>query len=100
MLDQLTRATFEPLLGKRFVALMTEGQTVEMELIEARALPVHPGSKGPRREPFSLVFRGPRKFVLPQCIYHMEQAALGTVEIFLVPIGPDESGQRYEAIFN
>jgi hypothetical protein len=29
----------------------------------------------------------------------MEHAAIGTFELFLVPIGPDREGMRYEAIF-
>jgi hypothetical protein len=29
----------------------------------------------------------------------VRHAQLGAMEIFLVPIGPDEGGMRYEAIF-
>jgi len=29
----------------------------------------------------------------------MEHPGIGTFELFLVPIGPDEKGLRYEAIF-
>jgi hypothetical protein len=102
MLDALTRATFVPLLGKRFLLHDGDEKTVEIELIEAQALPVHPGRDGKtfRREPFSLLFRGPKQFVLPQRIFTLEQETLGRVDIFLVPIGPDDVGQRYEAIFN
>ena len=71
-------------------------------MIAAARLPVHPGrgSQLRKAEPFSLMFRGPKNFVLPQCIYSLEQETLGTAAIFLVPIGPDEMGQCYEAIFN
>jgi hypothetical protein len=102
MLDQFTHASFGPLMGKRFRVHASEGKTIEMELIEAAKLPVHPGRGGQaaRREPFSLLFRGPKEFVLPQRIYPVEQETLGKAEIFLVPIGPDEIGQRYEAVFN
>jgi hypothetical protein len=37
---------------------------------------------------------------VPQGIYKLENEKLGALEIFLVPIGPDEKGMRYEAIFN
>lgn len=37
---------------------------------------------------------------LPQATYRIENANLGVLEVFLVPIGPDESGMRYEATFN
>jgi hypothetical protein len=76
-----------------------ENAEVDVELIEASDL-------GPaavvarRRRTFSLVFRGPREPVLPQRIHGLKHAALGELEIFLVPIGPDRVGMRYEAIFN
>jgi hypothetical protein len=37
--------------------------------------------------------------VLPQATYPVEHDELGRMEIFLVPIGPDGSGMRYEAVF-
>jgi hypothetical protein len=46
------------------------------------------------------VFRGPAEVVLPQKIYPLEHEALGKLEIFLVPIGPDEAGMCYEAVFS
>ena len=38
--------------------------------------------------------------MLPQGTYKVEHEKLGTLEIFLVPIGPDKEGLCYEAIFN
>ena len=46
------------------------------------------------------MFRGGGDVALPQRTYRMEHAEIGTFEIFLVPIGPDEKGLRYEAVFN
>ena len=102
MQDQFTKATFGSLVGERFRLHVSAGTTVEVELIEALGLPDRPrrGGQAPVREPFSLVFRGPREFLLPQRIYAIQQAALGTAGIFLVPIKPDDLGHRYEAIFN
>jgi hypothetical protein len=37
--------------------------------------------------------------VLPQQIRRVEHPSLGSMEIFLVPIGPDASGMQYEAVF-
>lgn len=101
MQDNLTQALFEPLIGTSF-RLQAGAKVLELALIQADKLPVHAGRGGkmPKREPFSLVFRGPREFVLPQQMYALEQDTLGRVEIFLVPIGPDEVGQCYEAVFN
>jgi hypothetical protein len=54
-----------------------------------------------KRQAFSLLFRGPAKPILPQAIYPLENAGLGRLEIFLVPLGPDaEGGARYEAVFS
>jgi hypothetical protein len=52
-----------------------------------------------RRQPFSLVFRGPRVPLLPQRIYRLEHDRMGALELFIVPLGPDGDGLRYEAIF-
>ena len=52
------------------------------------------------RVPFSLLFRGQPDSVLSQGIYRMNHADIGALELFLVPIGPDAEGMRYEAILN
>jgi hypothetical protein len=76
----------------------SEGATQELRLIEANALGA--GSGAPAgRAPFSLVFRGPREAALAQQIHPLEHAELGVLELFLVPIGPDALGLRYEATF-
>ena len=90
MLGSLTHAHFAPLLGEVFVA---EG--AELELTE-----VEPLASTARGDGFSLLFRGPRAPLLEQRIYGLEHARLGRLEIFLVPIGPDAKGQRYQAIFS
>ena len=64
-------------------------------LIDTRGLPKH--STG--REPFSVVFRAPATPVLAQMIRRLEHPELGAFELFLVPIGPDDVGMRYEAVF-
>jgi hypothetical protein len=64
-----------------------------------RLLERHPG---PRQQPFSVYFRGPRTPVLPQRIYRIEHHGMGSFDLFLVPIGPDPKGgwMVYEAVFN
>ena len=37
---------------------------------------------------------------MPQLIYSLEHATLGTLEVFLVPVGPDAVGMRYDAVFS
>jgi hypothetical protein len=95
MLDRLTAADFAPFLDRTF-ACEAAGSTVALHLGSATEL--GPPRAGQLRAPFSLVFRGPPS--LPQGIYRIEHPALGPLDIFMVPIGPDARGPRYEAIFN
>ena len=57
------------------------------------------GPDGAERRQFSLLFRGPVDPFLPQRTYRLEHAELGALDVFLVPIGPDSEGMRYEAVF-
>ncbi len=71
-------------------------------LCEATALRTHdyPG-RAPNRRAFQVKFRHPLgPGFLPQRIYPWRNAVLGRIEIFLVPIGPDAEGFRYQALFN
>jgi hypothetical protein len=95
-LSELTRSSFEPLLHGRF-ALRLEDQSLELELVELKALGCARASK---REPFSLIFRGPREHWFRQGTYPVQHPQLGTQALFLVPVGPDASGRmQYQAIF-
>src|SRR5436309_3177 len=84
--------------GESFRLLCDDGSTLDLELVSFTPGPVPPGDAG-GRAPFSLVFRGPLEPVLPQRIYRFEHDELGSFELFIVPLGPDESGMRYEAVF-
>ena len=64
-----------------------------MELIEAS--PTGPETQ----ESFAVLFRGPQQPILPQAIYRLEHPRMGSLDLFLVPIGPDDTGMRYEAVF-
>jgi uncharacterized protein DUF6916 len=97
MLDSVTKEIFAPLVGSTFQIRLNPQETVPVELAEISEFPDY---EGPRRAPFSLVFRGAHRFVLPQRIYQLEHEKIGPMEMFLVPIGPDQKGMRYEAVFN
>lgn len=94
MLEDFGVGTFSGRLGSSFRVYPDDSSPLEMELISAIEL----GDSSGR--PFSIVFRGPQDVLLPQRIYRMEHAEIGSFELFLVHIGPDEEGLRYEAIFN
>ena len=92
MLETFTRSTFSPYLGQRFRLLLDDAHRLDVELVEATGV-------GEGR-PFSIVFRGPKDPRLPQRIYRFEHDGLGAFDLFIVPIGIDERGVRYEAVFN
>ena len=96
-LKQLTRQTFDELVNQRFQVALAQ-EPIELELIECKSLGSGPQGEG-GREPFSLVFRGPAGPILPQRIYPLAHSSIGTIEIFLVPLGPAQDGLGYEAIF-
>ena len=98
MLDQLTVERFAALLHQTF-RVRLDDLALDLELVEAQGLKSHGRSAG-NRQPFSILFRGPLRPILPQRVYPLDHPALGVLEIFLVPVGPDDIGQRYEAIFN
>jgi hypothetical protein len=96
MLETLTKEWWSEYLGGSF-ELSDDGRgTIIMMLAEITGL--GHGALG-RRDPYSLVFRGPASPVLPQRIYRFRHERMGDLELFLVPIGPDGEGMRYEAIF-
>ena len=96
MLESFTVHMFSGHVGETFHVRPDASDPLEVELVSATGL----GEERARGRPFSIVFRGPGDVVLPQSIYRMEHAEIGAFDIFLVPIGPDEAGMRYEAVFN
>ena len=54
-----------------------------------------------RWESFALRFVGTSDAPLAQGTYVLEDDELGSLELFLVPLGPDaDGGPRYECVFN
>jgi hypothetical protein len=97
MLDTVTIDTFRPHLGEIFRVIVGDEQ-MRVKLTEVS--PWGPeASKGRPRVPFSLVFHTVPEAVVPQAIYRVESDAMEPMELFLVPLGPDERGMRYEAVF-
>ncbi len=93
-------AQFVGSVGTKFRVSWGTEESAEFELIEAT-----PSSKAVRkgapREPFSLLFRAAStQFYLPQGIYQFEHPNHDTLHIFLVPIGPDERGMCFQAVFS
>jgi hypothetical protein len=104
MLERLQSSDFEPYLQHGFelhLHLAGDQPAIvrSLELIEVTQSRYLPPSDGVRK-PFSLIFRDRAGGVLPQSTYALSHAALGTLEIFLVPIASASDGTRYQAVFN
>jgi hypothetical protein len=98
-LDKLTHLDFVPHLHQKFRMEAGAAEPIEVELVEVTELGLRTAPPGAPRQPFSLLFRGPKNLRIPQKIYRLEHEQLGAMELFLVPLGPDVEGTRYEAIF-
>ena len=95
MRDIIAREEFSNSVNSGFKLKVDDSNSLEIELVTFEDL----GST-PRQEQFSLVFRGPAAPSLPQTVYQLEHEAIGLFNIFLVPVGRDNLGVYYEAIFN
>ena len=90
-----TKEAFSRELEALFRARMDEGPEFDLTLED-----VVVGVSNEVQESFSLRFRGPSEAPMVQHIYRLDNKALGSMNIFLVPIKKDESGLYYEAVFN
>lgn len=102
-MDDLTIESFADLTDRGFRLSLDGGVELHLELREVRSLGSPPPGRSPAdrpwREPFSLLFQGPSEPLLPQRIYPLRHEELGGLELFLVPIGREQAGVQYQAIF-
>jgi len=91
----LTKSMFEETLNTRFWLFDGSSEPHALDLVELAN-----GHANPRQEQFSLRFRGDREQIFPQRLYAMKHESMGDFDLFLVPIGRDDTGTFYEAVFN
>jgi hypothetical protein len=100
MSDLLQSTDFQSQVDQIFsIRLDLNGATtIDLQLISVTELGAATGTG--TRVPFSLHFLGPvGQQYLGQHTYQMTNETLGTFDIFIVPLGPEASRMRYEAIF-
>ena len=109
MLDNLKVEDFRGYLKQNFRIQYSDADSLEVQLIDVKDLGDIFDDEDDeddeivplRKHPFSLMFRSPNMHeFLPQSIYPVIHEQMGTLEIFLVPVGPDRKGMRYQAIFS
>lgn len=93
----LTEKEFSKHLNTKF--RVAGEQPTEIELTEVKGY-VSQANEQHGMERFSAFFRGSNDHFLPQHTYTIEHEAMGSFELFLVPIARDENGFQYEAVFN
>jgi hypothetical protein len=98
MLESLDVTSFAGRIGEPFRIVMDDATLLTTRLIEVT--PAVTSARTHGRTPFSLVFRSTPGAPLPQRIYRIHHDELGVLDLFLVPIGPDDDGMRYEAVFS
>lgn len=79
---------------------MGDQPNIEFKLVECTRRPPQ-NFKGRFREPFNILFDGPRAPVLLQGTYALQHDSFDeSVIIFMVPIGQTDSATQYQAVFN
>ncbi|GAB3181251.1 DUF6916 family protein [Telluribacter humicola] len=97
-LNLVTSTDFKALLHQSLQVHFTPDVTLTAELVEVTEL----GGYSPlERMPFSIVIRtDQKKEYYNQGTFVVEHPQLGALPVFLVPLGLDGKGMRYEAVFS
>lgn len=96
---ELTEQEFRRHLFTKFQIPAENRDPLELELVEVTGYQGD-DSQESGMERFSVFFIGPPNVELPQYTYPLHHSELGVCDIFLVPVGLEEKGYRYEAVFN
>nr|WP_244296481.1 hypothetical protein [Stappia sp. TSB10GB4] len=100
-LATVTRADFEAMRQEPILLVAANG-TVDLSIEEVRQMGSGAGLRAGGA--FSVVFRGPATPFVEQAIHRLEvglpdSGRLAALDLFLVPVGHDAQGRRYEAVF-
>ena len=99
MSDMQTEAEFSKNVNTKFRIKADIPQVIELTLVSVTPRRVEAHEQA-GMERFSAVFMGPLEIFLPQQTYTMMQPDMGEFDIFLVPLGQEPEGFRYEAVYN
>jgi hypothetical protein len=90
---------FQNRVGDVFRLAVPDGPELELRLSAVTALSTASTPPEGFRPPFSILFHGPTTPWVKQATHRLEHRELGLMDLFLVPIGFDAVGMRYEAVF-
>jgi len=95
MSEQLKIEDFSKYLATKFKVYRSDDEVFEAELVGVFDL-----RNDDVLQTFSVEFLIPNEFGQEQRIYKIEHPELGTIGLFIVPVGQNDSGLRFEAIFS
>ena len=97
-LQLLTAADFQSQVNKDFFIHFSNEVIITAQLDKVVELPPYDNLE---RKPFTILLQTTqKKYHYQQAIYTIEQPVLGIMDIFLVPVGCNEKGVQYEAVFS
>ena len=99
MSDMQTEAEYSRNLNTKFRLLVDAPQPIDLTLIEVAPRKVE-AHEEQGMERFSAIFMGPKEIFLPQQMYRVTHPEMGEFDIFLVALGQEPEGFRYEAVYN
>ena len=97
MSDPITPETFAGHVDEIF-AVHADGEAMDLVLSEIETHGEPPGEG--LRQPFTLIFKGPKNRVLTEGVFAVENAAVGRYELYLIPILSPGELQDYQCVFN
>lgn len=98
MAASLTENEFSQHLNTKFRVNLDDSH-MDLELVEVKSYIGKPVEQE-GMERFSIYFQGPADPHLPQELYTFSHDQMGEFDLFIVPIGKNDAGFRYEAVFN
>jgi len=103
-LGKLTLELAKPFEGTVLELETPDGRKIEMKLDEVTPYDTNVrrrvrGTPERNREPFAMYFLTAEPEPLPQGMYTLRSEKMTLDNVFIVPVGKDEEGVEYEAIF-
>lgn len=95
MTKEITRDEYAACLNTDFMVEVSPELKVSMKLTEVTEL-----SERFHQQSFSLIFTAPDNTLAGQGQFSVEHETLGTIELFMVPIGKDSKGMLFQSLFN
>ncbi len=94
-----TEEGFRQQLNTAFRVQVNSPKPIDLTLVGVESRPSE-ATEEHGMERFSVFFLGSPEFLLPQSIYRLAHPQMGEFEIFLVAVGKEAEGYRYEAVYN